>query len=153
VLDDADADVREWAVKGIADRTGKWFRADLAKRTDVKDWPAELALYRRWWASSSASLAKRNAALAMATLYGQIEKNSKSRVARYALPAMDDPNESTWRAGYELFRSLTFVTFGTEKGPTDAAERARITQEARKWLDGQTAQVPPPAAPATTENK
>jgi tetratricopeptide (TPR) repeat protein len=152
VLDDPDADVREWAVQGIAARTGKWFRADLTKRTEVKDWPAELDLYRRWWASSSSSLTKRNAALAMGELYGRVEKGSKARVARYALPAMDDANEATWRAGYDLFRTLTFETFGSDKGPADAAERQRIAQAARKWLDDQ-ARPTAQSAPATTEKK
>lgn len=143
VLTDPDGTLREWAVQGIAARTGKWFRTDLTTRTEDKDWPAELELYRRWWASSSASLAKRNAALAMAALYGRVEKGSKARVGRYALPAMDDANEATWRAGYDLFRAVTFVTFGADTGAADAAERTRITQEARKWLEEQANQPKP----------
>jgi Tfp pilus assembly protein PilF len=135
LLTDPNADVREWAVQGIASRTGRFYRADLAKRTDDKDWSAELALYRKWWASSSACYDKRSSALALADFYGQVKNDSKARVARYALPAMDDANEQTWRAGYDLFRAVTFVTFGADKGPAAPEERHRIAGEARKWLD------------------
>ena len=134
-LTDPDPDVRESAVQGIAARTGKWFRNDLAVRTPDKDWAAELELYRKWWGSSSASSAKRNAAIALAEMYGKVEKGAKTRVARYALAAMDDPVEATWRAGYELFRALTFRTFGSETDSVEAQERARIAREARAWLD------------------
>lgn len=137
-LSDPDPDVREWAVQGFAARTGKWFRADLTVRTPDADWPAELALYRKWWGSTSSSTAKRNAVNALATLYGRVEKGSKIRVARYALPAMDDPIEATWRAGYDFFRAVTFVTFGGDKGAVDEAERQRITAESRTWLAEQT---------------
>lgn len=137
-LADPDPDVREWAVQGFAARTGKWFRADLTVRTADADWPSELALYRKWWGTTSASTAKRNAVVALAALYGRVEKGSKVRVARYALPAMDDPIEATWRAGYDFFRAVAFVTFGGDKGPIEEAERARITAEARAWLAAQT---------------
>lgn len=133
-LTDADPDVREWAVQGIASRTGKWFRPDLAVRTPDADWAAELKLYTNWWATSSASSVKRAAARAMSEIYGKVERGSKSRVARYAMPAMDDGIESTWRAGYDLFRALTFVTFGADKGSVEPDERRRITNEAREWL-------------------
>ncbi len=136
-LTDPDADVRDWSVRGIAARTGKWFRADLDVRTPDKDWPAELELYRKWWTSSSASAAKRSATLALAAIYDPVSHDSKSRVAQYALPAMDDPVESTWRAGYDLFRSMTFHSFGSETGAVPADERRRIADEARQWLDEQ----------------
>jgi tetratricopeptide (TPR) repeat protein len=137
LLDDPSGEVREWSVQGIASRTGKWFRADLAKRTEDKDWPAERELYRKWWTSSSASLVKRQAMKAMAELYGKVERNNKGRIGRYALPAMDDPVEATWRAGYDFFRAATFVTFGSDKGDVPPEERRRIAAEARKWIDEQ----------------
>lgn len=136
-LSDPDPDVREWAVQGFAARTGKWFRADLNVRTADADWPAELALYRKWWGTTSSSTAKRNAVIALAALYSRVEKGSKVRVARYGLPAMDDPIEATWRAGYDFFRAVAFVTFGGDKGPVEEAERTRITSEARTWLADQ----------------
>jgi hypothetical protein len=136
-LEDPDPDVREWAVQGIADRTGKSFRTDLSVRTPAKDWPQELECYRRWWASPSASIVKRDAARAMSEIYGRVERGSKVRVARYALPALQDSAEATWRAGYELFRALTFRTFGSEKGSTAPEDRRRIAEEARVWLDEQ----------------
>ena len=71
----------------------------------------------------------------LADVYGRIENGSKARVARYALAAMDDKIESTWRAGYDLFRSLTQKSLGSETGPTEEAERARITHEAHVWID------------------
>lgn len=137
VLSDPDGDVRERAVEGIAARTGKWFRADLSVRTEDKDWPQELELYRKWWASPSASAGKRAAVKALSETYGPVQRGSKSRVARYALPAMEDPIEETWRAGYDLFRALTFHTFGSETGSVAPPERARIAREARAWLDAE----------------
>jgi tetratricopeptide (TPR) repeat protein len=133
-LGDADPDVREWAVQGLATRTGKWFRNDLAARTAEKDWPAELELYRRWWATTSSSAAKRSAMTALLEIYGPTERN-KTRIAHYALCAMDDAIESTWRAGYDLFRTLSRKSFGAEQGSVEAPERARIAREARAWLD------------------
>jgi tetratricopeptide (TPR) repeat protein len=134
-LGDPDPEIREAGVKAIAARTGKWFRSDLSVRTPDADWPAELDCYRRWWASASASAAKRDAMKALTEIYGPVEKGSKLRVARYALPAMDDPLEATWRAGYDLFRALAFRTFGSETGFVTPQERSRIAKEARAWLD------------------
>jgi tetratricopeptide (TPR) repeat protein len=136
-LEDANADVREWSVQGIAARTGKWFRADLDVRTADKDWPSELELYRKWWASSSSSAAKRKSVVALGDLFGRVEKGSRSRVSRYALPAMDDPVEATWRAGYDVFRALTFKTFGADRGTVAPEERERIAREARAWLESE----------------
>jgi hypothetical protein len=59
------------------------------------------------------------------------------RIAAYALPAMDDPVESTWRAGYDLFRALTFHSFGNDTGSVSEEDRRRITTEARAWLETQ----------------
>jgi tetratricopeptide (TPR) repeat protein len=137
VLTDADADVREYAVQGIASRTGKWFRATLATRTEDKDWAAELELYRKWWNSSSASAAKRSAMLQLAAIYEPVAHDSKVRIAAYALCAMDDPIEATWRAGYELFRALTFHTFGSETGGVSEEDRRKIAADARAWLEEQ----------------
>jgi tetratricopeptide (TPR) repeat protein len=137
LLTDADDDVRESAVQAIALRTGKWFRADLAVRTPDKDWAAELALYEKWWASSSSSAAKRGATTALAAIYEPVAHDSKMRIAAYALPAMDDPVESTWRAGYDLFRALTFHSFGNDTGSVSEEDRRRITTEARAWLETQ----------------
>jgi tetratricopeptide (TPR) repeat protein len=133
-LSDGDVEVREWAVKGIAARTGKYFRSDLGVRTPADQWPAEHQLYMKWWGSTSASAAKRSAMQALDEIYGPIEKGSKARVARYALPAMEDPIEATWRAGYDVFRMLTFRTWGAEQGIVVQSERQRITNEARQWL-------------------
>jgi len=137
VLTDADADVREYAVQGLAARTGKWFRATLAERTPDKDWAAELARYERWWTSSSASAPKRNAMVQLAAIYEPVAHDSKMRVAAYTLCAMDDPLEPTWRAGYDLFRALTFHTFGSETGDVSEEDRKRIAGEARAWLEEQ----------------
>lgn len=135
MLADADAAVREWAVQGIALRTGRYFRADLEVPTEAKDWPEELALYRRWWTSTSASAIKRSAALRMSEIFGRVERASRARIARYALAAMEDPIESTWRAGYDLFRSMTFVTFGADRGKAPPDERERVAREARAWVE------------------
>src|SRR5262249_6684782 len=133
-LEDPDADVREWAVQGIADRTGKSFRTDLAVRTPDKDWAQELACYQRWWSSTSASGIKRDSAKALLEIYGRVERGSKVRVAQYSVPAMQDANDATWRAGYDLFRALTYHTFGSEVGDVSAEERSRIAKEAAAWL-------------------
>src|SRR5262249_54751844 len=79
-LGDPDPDIREWAVQGIAARTGKYFRADLSVRSTPESWPEELAASRKWWASSSASEAKRSAAVALGGIYGRVEQGSKARV-------------------------------------------------------------------------
>jgi tetratricopeptide (TPR) repeat protein len=136
-LTDADADVREYAVQGFASRTGKWFRATLATRTPDKDWAAELELYRKWWNSTSSSAAKRGAMTQLAAIYEPVAHDSKARIAAYALCAMDDPIDATWRAGYDLFRALTFHTFGSETGDVSADDRKRIAAEARTWLEEQ----------------
>ena len=132
---DADPDVREWAVQGIAARTGKYFRADLSVRTPDAEWPGELASLRKWWASTSASEAKRSACKALTGVYGKVEKDSKARIARYALPALDDASEATWRAGYDLFRALTGETLGRLSPPATAEERQSFAADARKWLE------------------
>jgi tetratricopeptide (TPR) repeat protein len=133
-LDDPDADIREYAVQGIAARTGKWFRPKLEERTADKDWAAELELYRKWWASTSSSAAKRSAMLQLAAVYEPVAHDSKMRVAAYALCAMDDPLEATWRSGYDLFRALTFHTLGADTGSVPEDDRKRIAAEARAWL-------------------
>lgn len=134
-LGETDPDIREWAVQGIAARTGKYFRPDLAVRATDKDWPDELASLRKWWASSSSSEAKRAACAAFLAIYGRVEQGSKSRVARYALPALDDASEVTWCAGYELFRALTAETLGRTSKPATAEERQKFAADARAWLD------------------
>jgi tetratricopeptide (TPR) repeat protein len=134
-LGDSDPDVREWAVQGIAARTGKYFRTDLAVRTPADKWPDELAALRKWWASTSASESKRAACTALAAVYGRVEQGSKARVARYALPALDDPSETTWRAGYDLFRALTAETLDWTKTPETAEERQRFAAQAHAWVE------------------
>ncbi len=132
-LDDADPEIREWAVQGIATQTGKWFRPLLDERTDPKDWAQELAAYRNWWRTSSAALAKEKAAKDLGELFSHIQKGRR-RLAEYALLAMDDERENTWRAGYDLFRALAFHTFGAETSGTTPEVRRRITSEAREWF-------------------
>jgi tetratricopeptide (TPR) repeat protein len=134
-LGDGDPDIREWAVQGIAARTGKYFRPDLTVRSTDKDWPEELACLRRWWQSGSASEAKRSSAVALAAIYGRVEQGSKARVARYALPALDDASESAWLAGYDLFRALTAETLGWAARPASAEERQRFAADAHAWIE------------------
>ena len=136
-LDDPDPDIREWAVQGIAARTGKYFRHDLAVRSTAETWPGELASLRKWWASSSASESRRSACAALAAIYGRVEKGSKSRVARYSLPALDDASEAAFTAGYDLFRMLTAETLGWKGKPANAEERKRFAADARSWLEQQ----------------
>jgi len=139
LLSDPDVDVREAAVRGIATRTGKWFRLDLDEVTVVTDWPAELNSYREWWASPSGSIAKRRAVEQMVDVFSHLRRG-RNRLAGYGLDAMDDPNERTWRAGYALFRVLTQQTFGSERGPIDLASRQKITEQAREWVTAHTAE-------------
>jgi tetratricopeptide (TPR) repeat protein len=135
-LHEDDVEIREAAVQGIASRTGRWFRADLYDRTAEEDWPDELARYERWWATGSASIAKRKAVAALATLYASIR--DRKRPARYLLHAMDDRNPRTWRAAYDLFRTWCFVSFGMDEEESVSLEdRERIAAEARAWLDEQ----------------
>ena len=58
----------------------------------------------------------------------------RTRIAGYALDALDDPNAQTWRAGYDFFRSMTRHDFGATKGDVPAEERQRVAREARDWL-------------------
>jgi len=134
LLADPDVDVREAGVRGIASRTGKWFRMDLEEVTPATDWPAELGSYRDWWVSSSGSIAKRRAVEQMVELFGHLRRGRNRLAGQYALEAMDDSRERTWRAGYALFRALTQATFGSERGPVSAEERQKITDEARAWV-------------------
>ena len=134
-LGDSDADVREWAVQGIAARTGKYFRKTLETRTPDAEWPDELAALRKWWASSSASEAKRLACVALSSIYGRVEPGSKARVARYTLPALSDASEATWTAAYDLFRALTVESLGWKTKPANAEERKRFAADAQAWLD------------------
>lgn len=136
-LEDADPDVREWAVQGIAARTGKYFRKTLETRTADADWPPELKLYRAWWASTSASEAKRLACVALSAIYGRVEPGSKARVARYTLPALGDASAATWSAAYELFGALTAETLGWKTKPANAEERQKFAADAQAWLEQQ----------------
>jgi tetratricopeptide (TPR) repeat protein len=133
-LDEPDAEIREAGVRGIAAVTGKYFREKLETVPDAAAWPQERELYAKWWTSSAAgSLAKRDASLALVKLFQPIERGRR-RLAEYALPALDDADAKTWRAGYDLFRALTAQDFGSATGEPDAAERARITQACRDWF-------------------
>jgi len=142
-LSDADAEIREYAVQGIYARTGKSFRLELNKRTSDAEWPEEMKRYAAWWNSSSSSSVKRGAAIALLSVYEPATHDSKARIGLYALPAMDDAVEESWRAGYDLFRAMTFHSFGAESGPVTADERKRITAEAKAWLAEQLAPKKP----------
>lgn len=132
-LDQGDTDVREAAVKGIAAATGKYFREKLEVATDAAAWPAERQLYDAWWRSAGGSLAKRDATALLAKIFEPIQQGRK-RLAEYALPSVDDADPRTWRAGYDLFRSLSGQDFGAATGEPDAAERSRIAQACRSWF-------------------
>lgn len=131
-LDDADVEVREAAVRGIADRTGKYFRYELSERTSAEDWPEERSAYRRWWNSASASIAKRNALASIDELFTHLEEG-RQRLAVYALMGLRDRDPRTWRVGYDLFRKLTYLSFGYENGDVSAEDRGRITRQAESW--------------------
>ena len=133
LLDSSDVPLREAGVRGLAARTGKWFRTDLAVVTPPADWAQELQSYRAWWASPSGSVAKRRAAEAMIEVFGHIRRG-RTRLAGYAVDLMEDPAERTWHAAYALFRALTQQSFGYESGSVSDADRARIAGEARTWL-------------------
>lgn len=133
-LDSADVETREAAVRGIAAQTGKYFREDLAKPTPAEAWAAERALYERWWTgSASGSVARRDAALALAKLFEPISQGRR-RLAAYALPAVEDGEMRTWRAGYDLFRALTGQDFGAATGEPDADTRRKVSAACREWF-------------------
>lgn len=134
LLSDPDVEIREAGVRGLASRTGKWFRDDLDTVTPAESWPAELASYRAWWGSPSGSVAKRKAMEAMAKSFAHIRRG-RPRLTGYAVMGMEDANERTWAAGYALFRAFSGETFGAESGAVDEAERTRITDEARRWFE------------------
>lgn len=133
-LDAGDSEIREAAVRGISSITGKDFRATPGTATTDADWPAERASYDRWWRTqASASIARRDAADAMAKIFDPI-RQGRVRLAEYALPAVDDADARTWRAGYDLFRALTGQDFGAATGEASAEERARIARACREWF-------------------
>ncbi len=134
LLDEPDVQTREAGVRGIATRTGKWFREDLDAVTSATDWPAERNAYRDWWTSASGSIAKRRAVEEMVDVFGHLRRG-RIRLAGYALDAMDSSSERTWRAGYALYRALTQQTFGKEKGTATENERRGITDQARAWVE------------------
>jgi tetratricopeptide (TPR) repeat protein len=134
LLDEPDVEMREAGVRGIAACTGKWFRAELDEVTPVTEWPAERASYTAWWASTSGSISKRRAVEQMVLVFGHLRRG-RNRLANYALEAMDDSLERTWRAGYALFRALTQQTFGGEQGALGVEERKKITAQARAWVE------------------
>jgi len=129
-----DQEMRESAVEGIASLTGWWFREDVSVPTPAGAWEAERAQYERWWREGrAATIHRRNAMAAMAKAFDSISRG-RIRIAAYALDALDDPNPLTWRAGYDLFRSMTRHDFGATKGDVPAEERQRVAREAREWL-------------------
>lgn len=133
-LDQADVEIREAAVRGIASITGKYFREKLEVVTDAAAWPGERKLFDTWWrGNAGAALAKRDAVAAMSKLFEPIQRGRK-RLAEYALPALDDADARTWRAGYDLFRALSGQDFGRPADEKDGAERARLTAECRAWF-------------------
>jgi HEAT repeat protein len=137
-LDDGDAEIREAAVRGIAAITGKYFRERLETATPAADWPKEREMYSVWWRTRpDASIAKREATAALAKLFAPIQQGRK-RLAEYCLPSLDDSDARTWRAGYDLFRSLTGQDLGAATTPAagevSAEERARIAAACRTWL-------------------
>ncbi len=132
LLDDPDVDVREAGVRGIATRTGKWFRDDLDEVTSVIDWPAERNAYRDWWGSPSGTIAQRRAVEQMVEVFAHLRRG-RVRLSGYGIDVMESSSERAWRAGYALFRALTQQTFGSEKGPVTEEERRGITEQARAW--------------------
>ena len=136
-LDDPDHEIREAAVQGIATQTGKYFRGDLDAPTAPEDWAAERERYDLWFDTASGSRAKRRAAKEFGQYFEQMQRGRR-RMAGYALHAMHDSREATWRAGYDLFRTLTFHTFGYEEGAIGPEDRARITDEAESWYEEKT---------------
>lgn len=133
-LDDTDTQIREAAVAGLAELTGWWFREDLAVTTPPEAWPAERAKYAAWWRDArAASIVRRDAMAELERIFAPITRG-RSRLAVYALPALDDADASTWRAGYRLFRSLTRHDFGATTGDVSAEERRRVAAEARDWI-------------------
>lgn len=133
-LEEDDAEIREAAVRGIAEITGRWFRDELDVPTPPEAWPDELARYRKWWREErSASLHRRDAMDAMRKVFEPISRG-RTRIAEYALDALDDPNPQTWRAGYDLFRSMTRHDFGATTGDVSEEERRRVAREARGWI-------------------
>ncbi len=133
LLSHSDIAIREAGVRGIASRTGKWFRVDLDTPTPADAWSSEWAAYRKWWRTPTASLSKREAVTDMRKIFDHL-KRGRERLATYAIDAMDDDNAETWRAGYELFRELSEQSFGYENGTVSEANRSAITQQARSWL-------------------
>jgi tetratricopeptide (TPR) repeat protein len=134
-LHEDDVLVREAAVKGLARRTGKWFRVDLDKPTPANLWPDELARYEAWWKTGAASLSKRKAVADLSGLYAHIR--DRDRIAGYLLHALDDRNPKTWRAGYDVFRVWTFTSFLADDEVQDVplATRQQVAADARKWYD------------------
>lgn len=139
-LDDSDPAVREAAVQGLANRTGKWFRAELDVPTPADEWPDERARYERWWNGTlSGSATKRRAVQALlgfVRFYSEMPQ-ARARLSTYALEVMADPNARTWSAGHDLFRALNHGLHreGPEGASTATVEdRAQITAEADHWL-------------------
>ena len=99
----------------------------------MAEWPAERAKYSAWWSGASGSLAKRDGADQMRKTFGAL-KRGRERLAEYAVMVMDDSQERTWRAGYDLFRQLAGQSFGLESGNVHVDERRRITSKAQQWL-------------------
>jgi len=136
-LDSDDAEVREAAVRGICAQTGKYFRPESPRAdapTSAEDWPAERALYDKWWKTQpSASLWKRDAVRALEQIFAPIQRGRR-RLAVYAVPALEDDDPKTWRAGYDLFRTLTAQEFWTGEGEPTAEQRASIRTSCLRWL-------------------
>ncbi len=133
LLDDPDVELREAAVRGLAARTGTWYRASLEEPTPADAWPAERERYAAWWRGASGSLAKRAAMEAMVQAFAHLRRG-RPRLAQYALVGLEDGAPRTWNAGFELFRALTGESFGATAPVDDAAERTRVTAEARAWV-------------------
>lgn len=143
-LDADDPEIREAAVQGIAAQTGTYFRERIEVPTPAADWPREREQYEQWWRTNKrASLAKRDADAALEKVFAPIQRGRK-RLAEYALASLDDADPKTWRAGYDLFRSLSGQDFGATTGDPDGAERARIARQCRDWVAAQAAN---PAVP------
>jgi hypothetical protein len=135
-LDDSDEQIRETGVAGLRAITGKSFRKDDAAKPDAAAWAAERAEWRAWWMGDG-TLAKRDGVEALGKLFDPIRRGRR-RLAVYALVCMDDANPRTWRAGYDVFRSLSGVDFGfvtpDGNGEADAKARQDVVNQCRAWF-------------------